>query len=74
MYRAETRRRLSAIRGARDIAYIDYAGDALAGHHLRQGNDLTELRRDLACVARWRKENDVDVAAVIRRVRLEGRG
>lgn len=66
---------LSAIRGARSIAYIDYADDALAWHHERSGSTAEALRVDLGRVAGWRRENHLDVGAVIRGIRMkESRG
>lgn len=62
---------LSAIRGARPIAYIDYADDALAWHHERSGSTSEALRVDLGRVAAWRRENRLDVGAVIRGIRME---
>lgn len=60
---------LSAIRAARPIAYIDYADDALAWYHARVGSESAHLIRDVWRVARWREENYLDVAQVIRKVR-----
>lgn len=65
---------ISAIREARPIAYVDYAGDALRWHHDRVGSPSAALTGDLRRLRRWRAENRMDVADVIRRVRLEGRG
>ena len=64
---------LAAIRAARSIAYVDYADDALRWHHRRAGSPARTLRADLDRVAAWRRENHLDVAAVIRRIRLEQR-
>jgi len=66
---------LSAIRGARPIAYIDYANDALAWHHERSASRPDALRRDLDRVATWRRDYHLDVSAVIRGIRSnESRG
>ena len=64
---------LTTIRAARPIAYVDYAEDALRWHHRRTGSSMQALRVDLGRVAAWRRENTLDVAAVIRRIRLEQR-
>ena len=60
---------LDAIRAARPIAYVDYAGDALGWHHRRSGGSPADLDRDLARVAQWRHDNALDVSAVIRGIR-----
>jgi predicted protein tyrosine phosphatase len=60
---------LSAIRGARPIAYIDYADDALAWYHARVGGDSADLLRDVRRVAQWRRDNYLDASTVIRQVR-----
>lgn len=65
---------LTAIRRAREVAYIDYAGDALVWHHQRLGSDASTLWSDLERVSEWRREFRLDVMDVIRRTRLEGRG
>ncbi len=62
---------LTAIRAAREIAYIDYAGDALVWHHERLGHSSSELWHDLERVAEWRKASHLDVVEVIRKKRLE---
>ncbi len=62
---------LDAIRQARPIAYIDYAADALAWHHARIESPATELRRDLERLDQWRRDNQLDVVDVIRKVRIE---
>lgn len=63
---------LTAIREAREIAYIDYAGDALVWHHERQGNGMEALWHDLERVSEWRREYQLDMVEVIRKKRLEG--
>jgi dual specificity phosphatase 3 len=65
---------LSAIREAREIAYIDYAGDALVWHHERLGNGMDALWHDLERVSEWRRTNQLDMVEVIRKKRLEERG
>jgi protein-tyrosine phosphatase len=62
---------LDAIRVARPIAYVAYAEDALRWHHWRTGATTAQRKRDLAAVARWRQENHLDVAYVIRAVRAQ---
>ena len=64
---------LAAVRAARPIAYVDYAEDALRWHHRRAASPARALRADLERVAVWRRENHLDVAAVIRRIRREQR-
>lgn len=63
---------LTAIREARQIAYIDYAGDALVWHHERHGNGMVALWRDLERVNEWRRTYQLDVVEVIRLKRLAG--
>lgn len=65
---------LSAIREARPIAYVDYAGDALRWHHARAGSSPAVLVEDLERLRRWRAEHHLDVVDVIRRIRQDGRG
>lgn len=62
---------LDAIRVARPIAYVAYAEDALHWHHWRTGATADERAGDIAALARWRQENDLDVAHVIRTVRAQ---
>ena len=64
---------LKAIRDAREIAYVDYAGDALVWHHERLGNSSSALWSDLERVAEWRRDSHLDVVEVIRKKRLEER-
>ncbi len=61
---------LDAIRSARPIAAIGYAEDALAWHHRRTGASTEERRADVQRLAQWRRDNDIDVATIIRRIRL----
>jgi dual specificity phosphatase 3 len=63
---------LTAIRAAREIAFIDYAGDALVWHHERLGNGSASLWDDLERVSEWRRMNHLDMVEVIRKKRLEG--
>lgn len=62
---------IDTIRRARPIAYIDYAADALAWHHARIGSPAAVLRRDLERLYEWRRDNQLDVVDVIRKVRTE---
>jgi hypothetical protein len=64
---------LTAIRAAREIAYVDYAGDALVWHHERLGNPSSVLVDDLERVSQWRRSNHLDMVEVIRKKRLEER-
>ncbi len=64
---------LTAIREVREIAYVDYAGDALVWHHERLGNSSSALWNDLERVSEWRKASHLDVVEVIRKKRLEER-
>lgn len=67
---------IDAIRQARPIAYVDYAVDALAWHHARLDNSAAQLSRDVDRLAKWRRDNQLDVVDVIRKVRTQeaGRG
>ena len=60
---------LTAIRGARPIAVIGYAEDALFWHHVRTGASLDEMAHDRERVAQWRRDNYIDVAKIIRKIR-----
>jgi dual specificity phosphatase 3 len=60
---------LDALRTARPIAQIDYAGDALRWHHRAVGIAAAELARDLRRLAAWRQRNDLDVAGITRGLR-----
>ena len=54
---------IEAIRAARPIAYVWYAGDALRWHHNRQGTDPYD---DLLRLEAWRDANPLDVVHTIR--------
>ncbi len=60
---------LDAIRSARPIAAIGYAEDALAWHHGRTGASVATRRHDRRRLAQWRRDNDIDVETIIRRLR-----
>ena len=60
---------LQAIRDARPIANIAYAHDALRWHHDATGAGPNRRRQDRERVARWLRENAIDVATIIRRIR-----
>lgn len=60
---------ITAIRSVRPIAAVLYAEDALAWHHRRSGTPATELQRDRRRLARWRRENWIDVVRIIRGIR-----
>lgn len=64
---------LDAIRGARPVAALAYAADALEWHHRRTGGTTTALRRDLRRLAAWRRANDVELANVVRQVMRDER-
>lgn len=63
---------LDAIRSARPIAWVAYAEDVLRWHHERLGSPPAALDRDRDRLARWREENHLDLAAVIRLRRSQG--
>ena len=63
---------LDAIRDARPVSFIAYADDALRWHHLRTGTGAQALEQDLAAVEQWRRDNYLDLAAVIRKKREQG--
>lgn len=60
---------IEAIRFARPIANVWYAGDALLWHHGRLGTDPAE---DLRRLERWRDDNPLDVVRLIRAQRAAG--
>ena len=60
---------LDAIRRVRPIAFVAYAEDALRWHH---DDDPEALARDLDRLARWRRDNELDLESVIRLKRQEG--
>ena len=57
---------MTAIRAARPIANIWYAGDAVRWHHERRG---TDPQSDLARLEAWRTQNPLDVVRLIRQQR-----
>lgn len=57
---------MAAIRGARQIANIWYAEDALTWLHGRNGTDPTS---DVERLRQWRKSNPLDVVRIIRQQR-----
>jgi dual specificity phosphatase 3 len=63
---------LDAIRAARPIAWIAYAEDALRWHHERRSSPPADLERDRERLVRWRADNELDMAEVIRKMRVEG--
>ncbi len=60
---------MDAIRAARPIAYLAYAEQALRWHHTRAGASVDERRSDLRRMERWRDEDRLDIAHVIRKIR-----
>ena len=62
---------LDRIRQCRPIAYVGYAEDALDWWFRK--NEATDAERSdgLRRIRRWRSENHLDVANVIRRIRLK---
>ncbi|GAB3663297.1 hypothetical protein GCM10027596_26250 [Nocardioides korecus] len=64
---------LDAIRSARPVAWVAYAEDALRWHHERLASPPGSLETDLRKLARWREENELDLASVIRQKRAQGR-
>ena len=65
---------LDLIRSRRAIAHVAYAEDALDWHLDRTGATPELRRSEHARLRRWRRENQLDVGAVIRRIRTqEGR-
>ena len=63
---------LDAVRAARPVAWVAYAEDALRWHHERHGTSQREREGDLLRLDRWRAENQLDLAEVIRRKRAQG--
>lgn len=63
---------LDAIRTARPIAWVAYAEDALRWHHERDGVSEQEREGDFLRLERWRAENQLDLAEVIRQKRAQG--
>jgi protein-tyrosine phosphatase len=60
---------LDAIRRARPVAVIDYAGSALDWYLATTGADAQARRNARRTLARWRTANHLDVAQVIRAIR-----
>jgi protein-tyrosine phosphatase len=60
---------LAAIRAARPIAAIGYAGDALSWWHRTSGTPAATAARQRAEVTRWVDANPLDVVRIIRQVR-----
>jgi hypothetical protein len=60
---------LRAIRTARPVAAVGYAGDALDHHHERTGADGTRRAEDRARVAAWFRDHHIDVATIVRGIR-----
>jgi dual specificity phosphatase 3 len=63
---------IDAIRVARPIAFVAYAEDALRWHHDRTRATEEQRELDRCRLAKWRVDNDLDVAKVIRKIRLKG--
>lgn len=63
---------LDTIRRARPQAYVAYAEDALCWHHARTGAPADRRAEDEARVARWRRDNHLDLESVIRLTRQQG--
>lgn len=57
---------LEAIRGARPVAAVAYAEDALDWHLARRGAGWFERRRTRARVEEWRRDHPLDVPGVVR--------
>jgi hypothetical protein len=60
---------LDAIRGARPVAVIDYASDALDWYLASTGADARTRRNARRTLSRWRTTNHLDVQQVIRAIR-----
>jgi len=60
---------LTAIRAARPIAAISYAGDALSWWHRMTETPASLARRQRAEVATWHRRNPLDVVRIIRTIR-----
>ena len=63
------REALDLIRGAWDVAVVDYADDALAWHHRRTHAVEADRRSGRGELERWRRENRIDGEQVIRSIR-----
>lgn len=62
---------LDRIRGQRPIAHVGYAEDALDWWLRKNGASKTERAEGKRRIRQWRRDNHLDVAAVIRGIRLE---
>lgn len=62
---------LDRIRQQRNIAYIGYAEDALDWWLRRKGASRTERAKGQRRIRRWRRDNHLDVASIIRKIRLK---
>ena len=60
---------MDALRRARPIAFVAYAEDALRWHHERCGTGVVTRRAERRRLQRWRAEHELDLHAVIRRMR-----
>lgn len=65
----DLRAALDAIRTARPVAVIDYAGSALAWYLDSVGADARTRRNARRKLSRWRKANHLDMIGVIRAIR-----
>jgi len=61
---------LDWIRERREIAHVGYAEDALDWWLRKQGASETECAAGRRRIRHWRRENHLDVANIIRRIRL----
>ena len=59
---------LNAIRAARPIAGVIYAGNALSWWHRTKGSSQLTFERDEARVAQWFRRNPLDVSWVVNRI------
>ena len=59
---------LNAIRAARPIAGVIYAGNALSWWHRTKGSSQLTFDRDEARVAQWFRRNPLDVSWVVSRI------
>lgn len=62
---------LDAIRAARPIAAIAYAEDAVRWHLTRTGATTEAVGDARRRVRRWQRDNQIDLARVIRRIRVQ---
>lgn len=63
---------LDAIRAARPIAKVLYAGDAISWWLRRNGASPTEVSAGVASVNQWHHDNPLDLGWVISRIRFGG--